>query len=665
MDSKQKLWRLLGAGLLLVGVNALAQDEGGDMGSDGGGDSAPWFDPDLTISGFIRAEAAFRTTGEENPFNQRGNLFNDVGVRRQAGYPLGDGLIPGTGVVGDILGAVGLNDITLIRDIATRNTPKADNDFNLLHLRGQSDIEFKIASGITGLIRVRGIFDPAEYDEFDPRSINSNADGYLYGRPNYFEYDKYNSGGRQNRLELVGEDYMVDLPAAYIDFQYGPVLARIGNQQIAWGQALFFRVFDVPNGLDLRRHLILDFASEEYADERISSPGARLSWQFAESWEIEGYAQMFQPTVYPNPNTPYNVIPSQFTIHDSFADFKDDMNYGARLRGRFGDIGLSAIYSHRLNPDGVFRWTASNVNRDVPGIPGSGAIVGQTPLEVDPSGVWSADEWFTYAGMARLDGLEGLNSLIREFPASQLLLASEVSTVEEAKRELDLFFALAGGKLLNPLDILNPNAQGGGGFRGHIQRDYYREDVYGLGASYVLEAEPGSILDQLIVNLEVTYTPKRRFTDISLAQAPIEDDEYIGALVMEKYQRFSEDIPATYMVFQWMHRTKSDLFGRHLSGMGGTVNSTPTGVSGGWNGLVLALQQPFPNLIWRADFALLYDTRGGLFIQPAVRWKPTGAVTVEAFYNFTDGELSGNPNENVVSTIDFADELGLRVGYQF
>ncbi|MGV2482429.1 UNVERIFIED_CONTAM: hypothetical protein IGO34_37170, partial [Salmonella enterica subsp. enterica serovar Weltevreden] len=76
------------------------------------------------------------------------------------------------------------------------------------------------------------------------------------------------------------------------------------------------------------------------------------------------------------------------------------------------------------------------------------------------------------------------------------LLASEVSTVEEAKRELDLFFALAGGKLLNPLDILNPDAQGGGGFRGHIQRDYYREDVYGLGASYVLEAEPGSILDQ-------------------------------------------------------------------------------------------------------------------------------------------------------------------------
>ena len=44
---------------------------------------------------------------------------------------------------------------------------------------------------------------------------------------------------------------------------------RIGQQQITWGEALFFRVADIANGLGLRRHLFLDFGAEEYADERL------------------------------------------------------------------------------------------------------------------------------------------------------------------------------------------------------------------------------------------------------------------------------------------------------------------------------------------------------------------------------------------------------------
>ena len=46
---------------------------------------------------------------------------------------------------------------------------------------------------------------------------------------------------------------MVDLPAFYLDYNKGPLWVRVGNQQIAWGEALFFRVFDVVQGLDLRR----------------------------------------------------------------------------------------------------------------------------------------------------------------------------------------------------------------------------------------------------------------------------------------------------------------------------------------------------------------------------------------------------------------------------
>ena len=41
---------------------------------------------------------------------------------------------------------------------------------------------------------------------------------------------------------------------------------------------------------------ILDFASEEYADERISSPAVRVSYQLNSNWELDMFAQQFQPS---------------------------------------------------------------------------------------------------------------------------------------------------------------------------------------------------------------------------------------------------------------------------------------------------------------------------------------------------------------------------------
>lgn len=589
------------------------------------------FGIDYSMSGFIRAEAAAKTVNEENPYNQRGNLFNGVPVERK-------GALPQTNILG--------LPVVTTDDTAVRNGIPADNDFNFTQLRMENTFQFRFSSNWSATVKLRGIFDAAAYEEFDPADVNSEAVGYLYGEPNYFEYDDFEKGGVQNRLEWAGEDYMIDIPTAYIDYQNGPLLIRSGNQQIAWGQALFFRVMDVANGLDLRRHLILDFASEEYADERISSPAIRASYQFG-AWELDTFVQMFQPTIYPNPNTPYNVIASQFTIHDGYDDVDEELNSGFRLKGNFGDFGVQLMYTNRVNPDGVFRWTKSNVNRDAQAVPGSGSTLAETPLEVDTTGVWSADEWFTYAAMARLDGIEGLNTLIREFPESQTLLAEEVDNMEEARRELDFFFQASGS-----------------GFRGHIEREYIREDIFGTGFSYVFQGEPGSWTDQLILNFEVTYTPDRHFTNTNLSRNYIVEDEYISALVLEKYQRFSRSFPATYFVFQWMHRTESDLFGRHLSGMGGDINNTPEGVDGGWDGLVLALQQPFPGLVWRADFAMLYDTRGGLLMQPALKWKPSGNWNVEMFYTYMDGSL-GDANENIIETIEWAEEFGVRVAYQY
>jgi hypothetical protein len=578
-----------------------------------------------TLSGFVRLETAIHMTSDENIVNQRGNLFNGKPVQRDSNPA------PGVG-----------------EDVVIRDGEKGENDFNLTQMRGQWDIDGAISKKLRLFARVRAVYDFARYDEYDPDSIHSQAVGRGNQEVEYFQNRDFYHGGATNPLEVAGRKYMIDMPSLYLDYTMGPVLVRFGQQQIAWGQALFFRVLDLPNGLDLRRHLFLDYAPEEYADERIGSLGLRTTWQVDPQWEADAFVQRFLPTLYPNPNTPYNAIASQFTVRDQWNNsYNDKFNGGLRLRGNFGAWSTQFTVVRRYNPDGVFKWTKSKVNRDIAAIPGSGTTLQDTAFEVDRSGVQSAREWFTYAGNARLDGLEGLNASINEFAAAGALGAVPVTTKDAAGNELDLFFQLSGG------------------LRGHIAREYKRETNIGAGVGYVVSAAPGSLLDQLIINLEVSFTPDRNFTNTTLSRDYIEDDEWIGALVMEKYQRFSESFPATYLVFQWMHRTESDLFGRNLKGMGGSVNRIADGVDGGWDGLVFAMQQPSPTLTWRFDGALLYDTRGGILVQPALRYAPSTSWNVEVFYNFINGNLHGGDNKNIMQTLEYADELGIRVGYQF
>lgn len=613
---------VLGTAATMVSPVASAQEETPET-------PPPMVDDDAgikwTLSGFVRMETAIHTTSQENIVNQRGNPFNGKPVQRDSNPA------PGVG-----------------EDVVVRNGEQGENDFNLTQMRGQWDIDGAITNKLRLFARIRAVYDFARYDEYDPDSVHSQAVGRGNQEVEYFENRDFYHGGATNPLEVAGQKYMIDMPAFYIDYSTGPVLVRFGQQQIAWGQALFFRVLDLPNGLDLRRHLFLDYAPEEYADERIGSLGLRTTWQVNQQWEADAFVQRFLPTLYPNPNTPYNAIASQFTVRDQWNNqYNDKFNGGLRVRGNFGAWSTQFAVVRRYNPDGVFKWTKSKVNRDIAVIPGSGATLYDTAFEVDPSGVQSAREWFTYAGNARLDGLEGLNASINEFAAAGALGALPVTTKDAAANELDLFFQLSGG------------------LRGHIAREYKRETNLGAGVGYVVSAAPGSLLDQLIVNLEVSFTPDRNFTNTTLSRDYIEDDEWIGALVLEKYQRFSESFPATYLVFQWMHRTESDLFGRNLKGMGGSVNKVAEGVDGGWDGLVFAMQQPSSTLTWRFDGAILYDTRGGILVQPALRYAPSTSWNVELFYNFIQGNLHGDDNKNIMQTLEYADELCLRLGYQF
>lgn len=717
--------RILGAAGLMVALSLSAQVRADDSG--GGLFSGMFSGFDVSVGGFLRTETTISATSKDNPSNQLGNVFNGKSEPRQAYVPPGyvpavlqgaTGLCPTLGAIcnlsttavpkwnsmafptalaGDAATPGVRGTFSANTDGSLSGTPfqLVDNRWNLLMLRGEVEVGVKFGPDLALISRVRALYDPAQYKEFDAHSVDNTitaggavtpglnsggingGDPRLYaGRPDYFDY-RVEGGKRGHTLEWTGRNYQVYFPALVLDYSHGPLTVRAGQQTIAWGQALFFRVFDVPDGLDLRRHLVLDYAQEEYADERIPALGVRLGWQFNDEILGDAFVQRFQPTVYPNPNTQYNVIPVGFTVHDLYdqGGYDKKINYGMRLKGNYGQWGFQAMATRRFNPDGVFRWTESGVDRNLPCSnlldstiacrveltlnsygERSGDLLSHTAFEVAPGGVYSANEWFNYAGRVRLSAIDGLNASITDFPATTQLFASPVDyqdpcmdTTCQAYNELNTFFIAAGGSL-----------------RGHIAREYFAENVFALGGSYVTEGEPGGIFDQLIINLETSYTPNRVFTPLTLTRTGYpRKNSSVTALVMEKYYRFSDAFPATYFVFQYMHRNVDDLFGRLLAGYGGDETHQAKGVHNA-DYIVFAFQQPFPQDVYRAGFALLVDPRGSLLVQPGLRWRPRSDFQVDAFYTYINGSLGGaNPNNTLLSTIDYAKEFTLRLSYQF
>lgn len=560
---------------------------------------------DITVSGFVRQEFAGRVSGVSNPFNSQSNEFNNVPVKDYSSAMVHE------------------------RSVASRSS-----DLNYFVTRAEANIDWKLNGDWKFHSNIRAIYDWDLYEDSGDFATNPNFPS-TPTRINYFQ-TQLHGGGRGSWAEYSNRKYSIDAPSVYMDYNHGGLFVRVGNQQIAWGESLFFRVLDVPNGLDLRRHLILDPAAEEFSDKRVPAPGVRVSYQVTDDWEVEGFAQKFTPTILNNPSTPYNLIPDQFTVLDRYKSTVDDQwNFGGRIRGQLGPLGLQFIGVSRHNPDGVFRWTYAE---------GSGALPG-TAFAFDTNGVYSYKEWFHYAGAVRLNGVSSVNAALL-FPGTG---GGHADNYAEAAQILDGFYDLS--------------ATANTGLRGFIERYYPYENIFGAGANYVIESEdPASFWDQLITRAELSFTPNKAFTNPSLGVDPVREDEWALALVAEKYWRFTQKFPATYFVLQYLHKSASDIFGRSLQCQGGNDYSECHGEDGGYNAIAFAFQQPSPTLAWRFDFSVLADLRGSFFVQPGVKWKPNDAWQVDLYANLYTGE---NGNDSALSTLDWADEFFLRVSRQF
>jgi len=734
---------------------------------------------DVNISGFVRQEVALSVSDEGNPYNTASNDFMGriipnvtnpgVGLTGPGDLNAGGTAFTGKGVpfdnggFGKIAPAKGLTatggtaDIPFILAnggrmagatagcIATNTCGKTaaglrdDNTFNLFATRAEIDVMAQWTDEIKTFVKFRAFSD---YQE----KFNSP-----FGTPGGHFASDFGFYGQQagNVLEWNTPSFMLDLPSAYIDYNHGPLWIRVGQQQIAWGEAYFFRVFDVPNGLDTRRHFTLDVAAEEFSDKRVSSPAVRLSYTFANNWELDSFVQMSAPTTIVNTNTPYNVVASGFTWRDNGqSDMLNNVNFGARMMMPLTEkFTMGAMAVNRVNPDGVVSWAdaptklgdgspnpfcfgPNNYAGHLLTGPGTGGLdlrtlglgldLNQnkqndveellTPMpggkcganaSPDPMGTASWKEWFTFADRSRLNPMEGTLGFLNGGAEKSGTNASTLTTALFGLAPPDMILNNIGGKknIKTPYTYqANRNILDGffNGFafpRGYITRHFYRETVTGLSANYIIDATPGTWLDQLIIRGEVSVTPNKKFTPLDLRDGNwIEETDVNSALVLEKYHNVVPGLPATYLVAQWMHRTQSDLFGRHLSGNDNRIDDallcfpTATEVSqqvtgrdatgarakgcgrakgqDGADYLAFAFQQPFPNLIWRTDFAMLIDLDGSVLLQPGVKYRPSSKWQLDLYANVLQ-DFTPKQNNDVIETLDFADEIFARVTYYF
>ena len=574
---------------------------------------------------------------------------------------------------------------------------KDNIDFNVFNSRLEMDVQAKISSEFSAYMKMRIYYDGTRHftdgkigDSFGPdRSSNMW------------------SNRRQTLLEVNTPDAIFDLPAFYLDWNRGPLWLRAGNQVIAWGEAYFFRTMDVANGLDLRRHLTLGPGAEEYQDQRVASPGLRLSYTFNNGFELDAFTQMFSPTVLPSQNTAYNLIPvSGARLNDTagMESAKGTLNYGARMTMPVTEQA-TVIFGvvNRRNPDGVFRnvdaptVNAGHINtgcrnqfndtlnflRNANGNPTGDFGLGLNQFNTngrtmengcgsafapDPLGTPSLQYWQAIQH-GRLNNQHYLKHVINDFPAAKWAVR-------------DIFNFGAEQNFADTVHTLEGFRSAFGPFIQWVGREFKRETIFMAGGNYIVHADdPNSLLDQLIVRGEVSVTPSKRLTsDLEFNYKEVND--IVSSLILEKYQRFSDAFPATYMVAQWMHRTQTDLFGRDLSNNNTpnldtfidpkTGNFTaaafdsnamkPKGSSSA-DYVVFAFQQPFPNLIWRLDMAVLVDVAGGYLFQPGVRYRPSAKWQWD-LYATVIGSPGGH-NDTITESLDFADEVFVRATYFF
>lgn len=178
-----------------------------------------------------------------------------------------------------------------------------------------------------------------------------------------------------------------ELREAYASFDVGRVTARLGKQQIVWGETDVIRVTDVVQGYDTRWRSIFEFENEELrkplimANLTIAVPELAGSLQllYRPGWdsgdrapvndvELHGGRWAAQTTKGVD-----SLFRAPFNTSHSSGD-TDDANYGLRWSGELGQVGYALMYYRGITLDPVVN-SVFNPFGDAPTVPGGAEII--------------------------------------------------------------------------------------------------------------------------------------------------------------------------------------------------------------------------------------------------------------------------------------------------
>lgn len=170
----------------------------------------------------------------------------------------------------------------------------------------------------------------------------------------------------------------------YFDWQITDRLfARIGRQQLVWGESDFFQAMDVVHGYDFRQRLfyenneewrkplfLFNFVYEVHEWDGMLNfyirPGLDRSEDMGSNYNIEGGRWI--PTPYRGVD--FTQVTDAYNEDHNKGDW-DDWTYGIRWNGRWGSAGYSFSYMKTFNPQPVI-----NPNLNLNGVSQYGAGIG-------------------------------------------------------------------------------------------------------------------------------------------------------------------------------------------------------------------------------------------------------------------------------------------------
>lgn len=192
--------------------------------------------------------------------------------------------------------------------------------------------------------------------------------------------------------------------------------------------------------------------------------------------------------------------------------------------------------------------------------------------------------------------------------------------------------------------------------KGDITRKFPRINIIGTGFNYMFQVPPSSpfnfVFDGLLLKGEASWAFNKEFTN-NLSRHHVKHDEQNWSFLLEKYQKWTYDFPATYLVLQFNHRSESNGFDQVSSNIG----------DDGYNLIAFGAQQQWMQNKLRLDFAGAYDfagNGGGWFIQPGVRYKPYEQMQFDLYWNHFEGN-----DDNTFGSVDRNDEIFTRVSRFF